>query len=124
MSRPDRHFDWQEIADDDRGPASIGSRERLGWLLAGFIVASIAVLARAVQLEISQGATFRELAAMPLRRVVELPAARGRIFARDGGVLACDRTVVNLAIHYRHFQEPPDAGFLRTLARQRLPRKE
>ena len=43
-----------------------------------------------------------------------LPAARGRILARDGTVLACDRTIHAVAVEYRWLQEPPDARWLRS----------
>ncbi len=80
----------------------------------------VAVWCRAVQLEIGQGAAFREEALRPVRREKLLPAARGRILARDGTVLACDRAVDAVAIQYRYLEEPPRPEWLQQQARKRL----
>ena len=71
------------------------------WCLGAFVLLLVAVWCRAVQLEISQGAAFRAEALRPNRREKPLPAARGRILARDGTVLACDREVAAVAVEYR-----------------------
>ena len=77
-----------------------------------------------MQLEISQGATFREEALRPNCREKPLPAARGRILARDGTVLACDRQVAAVAVEYRYLEEPPRQAWLEQLARRRLPKDQ
>ncbi len=86
-----------------------------------FVLLLIAVWCRAVQLEISQGTTFREEALRPNRRERPLPAARGRILARDGTVLACDQQVAAIAVEYRYLEEPPRQTWLEQRARKRLP---
>ena len=53
-----------------------------------------------------------------------LPAARGRILARDGTVLACDETIRAVAVEYRWLQDPPDERWLRNMARMRLPKAD
>src|SRR5262249_40970815 len=47
-------------------------------------------------------------------------APRGRILSADGTVLACDRSLTCLAAPYRLLQQPPDAAWLRRIARSRL----
>jgi penicillin-binding protein 2 len=117
--------DWHELADEQRGDAPASSpRHRLRWLLACYAVGLLIVLARAVQLELSGGAEFRDLASRPVERLVPLAAERGRILARDGTVLAADREARALAIHYRYLQSPPNERWLRRQARARLSRAE
>jgi len=93
---------------------------RLG--LVAFMVLLAVVFGRVVQLEVTQGAAFREKASRPLTREHTLPSARGRILARDGAVLAADKEVVALAVHYRWLEEPPNPRWLRSTARARLSR--
>ena len=52
-----------------------------------------------------------------------LPGPRGRILARDGALLACDKEQPAVAVHSRTLQEPPDAGWLRQMARARFDQK-
>ncbi len=117
--------DWHELADEQRGDSQASSpRHRLRWLLAFYALALLTVLGRAVQLELSDGAEFRDLASRPVEQLVPLAAERGRILARDGTVLAADREARALAIHYRYLQSPPDGRWLRRQARARLTRAE
>jgi penicillin-binding protein 2 len=88
------------------------------------VIFSVAVFVRVVTLEIWYGDEYREIASRPIERVVPLAAARGRILARDGTVLACDREVAALAMHYRYLEQPPNRAWLRRLARGRLPRSQ
>ena len=77
--------DWQELSlARTAPPAVVDPRRRLRCCLGAFVLLLIVVWCRAVQLEISQGAAFREEALRPNRREKTLPAARGRILARDG----------------------------------------
>jgi penicillin-binding protein 2 len=124
MARPQQFFDWQEIVDDQVGEPAAGSRVRLRWILALFGLALTVIFARAVQLELSDGATYRQLAAKPLERTVKLAADRGRILARDGTSLAEDRPASGLAIHFRYLETPSDPEWLRRLARSRLARAD
>lgn len=107
-----------------RLPPRVDPRRRLGVLRAGAAAMLLVVFARIVQLEWSQGEQFRREAARPLLIEREAPAARGRILARDGTVLACDREALAVAVHYRWLEQPPDARWLRYTARQSLPRAE
>ncbi|HEV3136987.1 MAG TPA: penicillin-binding transpeptidase domain-containing protein [Pirellulales bacterium] len=123
MARPQQFFDWQEIVDDPAEPVA-DSRVRLRWILVLFGLALAVVFARAVQLELTDGATYRELSAKPLERTVMLAANRGRIVARDGTPLAEDRRAVGLAVHFRYLETPSDPEWLRRLARSRLARAD
>ena len=115
---PDRYFDWHRFhADEHPGPAVVDSRRRLAIFFAGFTGLLLLVFGRVVQLEVSQGAAFRAEAARPLVRRQSLPGVRGRILARNGTVLACDKKVLALAVHYRYLQQPADPRWLRWTAR-------
>src|SRR5271165_4349239 len=114
--------DWQELSlTRAASPAVVDPRRRLRWCLGVFTLLLAAIWCRALQLEIGQGATFREEALRANRREKTLPAARGRILARDGTVLACDREVAAVAVQYRYLEEPPRQAWLEQQARKRLP---
>ena len=138
--------DWQELSlACAASPAVVDPRRRLRCCLGVFVLLLIAVWCRAVQLEITQGATFREEALRPNCRERPrpagtrqpedavfspgagspgAPAVRGRILARDGTVLACDREIAAVAVEYRYLEEPPRQAWLEQLARKRLPKDE
>ncbi|MBL9123602.1 MAG: hypothetical protein JNG90_08200, partial [Planctomycetaceae bacterium] len=92
---------------------------RLMFLLAAVLVV---ILARLGWLQLSEGPEFRRLAAQPIERHRRLDGVRGRILTRDGVVLAEDRPVLSVAVDYRWIADPPDAAWLRRVARQRLVR--
>jgi penicillin-binding protein 2 len=100
------------------------SRRRLRICLAAFWAMLLVVFVRAAQLEITSGDTFREQAAKPLVRQRIVPGVRGRILARDGAVLACDRRASALAVHYRYLEQPCNRTWLRFAARSRLKPQE
>ncbi|MHB1037039.1 MAG: peptidoglycan D,D-transpeptidase FtsI family protein [Pirellulales bacterium] len=122
MARPDRYFDWHQVfLGDQSAPAVVDSRRRSRIALGVFAVLATGVLLRAATTEWTQGDVYRDLAARPAERELPLAAARGRILARDGTVLAHDVEVLALAVHYRWLEEPPQAAWLRSQARGRLP---
>ena len=115
--------DWHELHPPQ--PVAVADpRRRLRWCAFGFAVMLATVAGRAVQLEWRYGEGFREEANRPLARRVSLAGVRGRILARDGAVLAGDRKVFALAVHYRYLEEPCNAGWLRRTARSRLTGRE
>ncbi len=124
MVRPQHYVDWHHIVDQPSDGPPTSTRRRLRWILALFGLALAIIFARAVQLELSDGQTFRQLAAQPLERVAPVAAPRGRILARDGTVLAADRQSSALAVEYSYLETPPDREWLRRMARARLPRAE
>ena len=118
-------YDWQQFhADNTHLPAVVDPQRRLRICLAGFAVLTLVVFSRAVQLEVTQGAGFRAAALRPIERETVLPAARGRILARDGTVLAYDRALQAVAVEYRWLEEPADDGWLLAQARARLPKAD
>lgn len=125
MARPEVHFEWLQVVDEvgDR-PGSASARARLRWIFACFALLAAMVFARLVALEMHEGEAYRTAAARPLERSYSLPGTRGRILTRDGTVLAEDRTVATLAVHYRYLEEPPNPVWLRRQARLLLPRGE
>ena len=118
-------FDWQQFHAAERPKTNVvDPRRRLRICLAGFVALLLVVFGRTVQLELTQGAGFRAEALRPVEKETTLPAPRGRILARDGTVLAYDRTTQAVAVHYRWLQNPPDERWLRTTVRARLSRGE
>jgi penicillin-binding protein 2 len=97
---------------------------RLRWLLVGFIVLCAGICGRLAALEWRYGAMYRAEAVRPVERSRTILAERGRILARDGTVLACDRPVLSLAMQYRWLEEPPDPTWLRRTARAHLTTAE
>jgi len=117
--------DWHRLHAERRpAPAVVDPRRRLRICCGVFALLLAVIFARAVQLEITQGAAFRAEARQPLRRERSIPGVRGRILARDGTVLAQDRQVLAVAVHYRYLEQPADGRWLRETARRRLSRAE
>jgi len=116
--------DWHQFhADGNPEVPVVDSQRRLKWCLGIFILLLAIVFVRAVQLEVTQGAAFRREATKPLVRRRSVPGVRGRILARDGSVLAHDKQVLAVAVHYRRFEEPVNPTWLRRRARSRLSRQ-
>jgi len=122
---PDPQLDWHRISAGGRtAPAVVDPRRRLRIVWFGLLGLMLAVFGRLVQLEATQGRAFREEAGRPLLRRQELESVRGRLLAHNGTVLAHDRKVLALAVHYRYLEEPPDPAWLRAAARARLAKSE
>jgi penicillin-binding protein 2 len=118
-------FDWHQFQRSNAAtPAVVDPRRRLRFCLLGFAGLATVVFARVVQLEVSEGAGFRAEALRPIECETVLRAPRGRILARDGTVLACDRTIRGVAVQYRWLQEPPDPQWLGKMARSRLRKSD
>ena len=117
--------DWHQFhQDESTTPTVVDSRRRLRICLLGFVVLLLIVFSRAVQLEVTQGAAFRAEAVRPLQRKKIVPGVRGRILARDGTVLAHDKEIITLAVHYRYLQDPPQNAWLARMVRSRLSRAQ
>lgn len=113
--------DWRHFrsSETDSTPV-VDSRRRLRICLAAFAVLVLAILARAAQLEYTQGSAFRVEADKPLRHEHVLPGVRGRILSHDGTVLAYDKQVAAVAVQYRWLEEPANGRWLRKSVRARL----
>lgn len=105
------------------GTRVVDSRARLRRLVILFAAGLLAIFGRLVWLEWKEGPRFRALAARPLERRHRLDGVRGRILSRDGMVLAEDRPLLSVAVDYRWLADPPDPGWVRRAARQRLARR-
>ncbi len=117
--------EWSAAVPERARPAlGLGFAGRSRLLLAVFALALLVVGLRLVQLEASLGEDYRRAALIPVETRENLPAARGRILARDGTVLAFDKPTAALTMHYRYLQLPPDESWLRRQARMKLPRGE
>ena len=107
-------FDWRQFhASEDHAPAVVDPRRRLWICLAAFVAMLLLVLGRAIQLEVTQGAAFRDEALRPAEKKTVLPAPRGRILARDGTSWPAIRPIQAVAVQYRWLQDPPDERWLR-----------
>lgn len=114
-------FDWHQFHRSNAAtPTVVDSRRRLLVCLLGFAMMLALVFGRVVQTEVSHGAGFREEALRPVERQIVLPASRGRILARDGTVLASDRTIRAVAVEYRWLQQPPDERWIQGMVRSRI----
>src|SRR5258708_3838155 len=111
--------DWQELNFATTSPSVVDPRRRLRWCMAAFAALLLAIWSRSAQLQLAQAAAFREAALRPIRREKSLPAERGKILARDGTVLACDRVVNAVAVDYRWLEDPPRQAWLEQIARKR-----
>ncbi|MDX1673297.1 MAG: penicillin-binding transpeptidase domain-containing protein [Longimicrobiales bacterium] len=78
-------------------------RRRL--LLAILLLAGIGVLTRGFQLQVVQAAEWEGLAERQQREQVELPAARGAIFDRNGVPLATTREMIQVAVAPREVED-------------------
>ena len=75
-------MDWRQFHRDETPARSVvDPRRRLRLALAGLVALLLVVLGRAVQIEVSQGAAFRELAVRPLQHG-DQPARRPRPHSR------------------------------------------
>jgi cell division protein FtsI (penicillin-binding protein 3) len=80
----------------ERRAGTLGVRRRV--LLAVWLLGAAAVLARAGQLQVLQGAEWREAALQQHRRSSEVAASRGTILDRDGVELALTRERVKVSL--------------------------
>lgn len=110
---------WREVAVRAAQPPcpAVDRLLVLRWLV---IAGTLLVMARVVTLELAYGPRFRQMAHRPVVANPAGVAARPRILARDGTVLAEDRVVPALAVHYRYLEEPPNEAWLLATARRQL----
>lgn len=114
-------FDWRTVREDPpHARAGDGFRVRARLGLAITLGALAIVFSRLLTFAATEAADFRAVAARPLERASPLTASRGRILDRHGAVLAEDEPLVTIEMHYRHFESPPQASWLKRRARDRL----
>src|SRR6267154_4329273 len=95
-------------------------------IAALFGVVLVAILTIAGRMMHVQGRLSQRYAAefdRTSERFEPIPSHDGRILAAGGEVLAEDREVFALNVHYRWLEDPPDARWLRGMALSRLDRQ-
>jgi len=88
---------------------------RITTLQAMLVLGALAVVGRAVQLQVVEGARWREEAAVSRRETVPLPARRGGIHDREGRPLAVTQEAFEVGIAPNDLEHPTRDG--RTIAR-------
>jgi penicillin-binding protein 2 len=105
MSRSERQFNWHRVfRRAPQSPESADPQRRMRLLLMLLAALLAVVFLRCIQLEVAVGRQSRDIMLAPLTQTEPIRAARGRIMARDGTVLALDQSVDELLIHYQSLQ--------------------
>jgi cell division protein FtsI (penicillin-binding protein 3) len=98
-----------------RGPAVLRTGEqvavrRIRWTLAIFAVLVLATTAKLVEIQVLDAADLAAVSERQRARTIELPATRGRIYDRDGDVLATSVQAATVYADPRAFRstETPD----------------
>ncbi|NIP85996.1 MAG: hypothetical protein GTO03_10710, partial [Planctomycetales bacterium] len=105
---------------EHRPALAADSRQRIAWLGCGFAGLALLVLVRCLGIHLDSGPAFRAAAERPREIREPLEARRGTIVDRRGAVLAEDRQVDVLTMHYRWLEQPPQRAWLRQRAQQSL----
>ena len=90
------------------GGRKVAFRRRI--LLGCWLLACLALLARAVQVQVVQGEVWQEAAERQHRRSVEIPAPRGPILDRDGTPLAVSHERLRVAVAPREVSDVDTAA--------------
>lgn len=84
-------------------PENVNERRARAWVLGGLIAAALLLLlSRLFYLQIVRGEDYVQLAQENMVRSEAIPALRGRIFDRNGLLLAGNRVGLNLSLEARH----------------------
>jgi cell division protein FtsI (penicillin-binding protein 3) len=88
---------------------------------SAFVLAAVAIVVKAVDVQLVHGDQWRRRAAEQQTVRVELPARRGALFDRNGVALAMSQETYGLAVAPREVSDPPHAAQLlaRTLGKPR-----
>jgi penicillin-binding protein 2 len=121
---PAADFDWRQLSPGELSPGPgrrFAGRVWFQWSLLAVLLALC--LLRMAAIVVFDGTAYRQAAARPIERTQIVPSARGRILARDGTVLACDRPSAALLVHYRYLEQPPNRAWLQQQVSARLPKE-
>ena len=99
-------------------------RTRLGMLYVAFVIPVLLIGIRLVWLQVIIPERFLAAWNKTTESFETLPATDGRIMSSDGQVLAFDQPRYSIEVHYRWLEEPVNADWLKSRARERLPRSE
>ena len=102
----------------DRHPAL-----RIWGLFGIFLVAVLTIASRMAYVQYSLSDRFAAELDRTVERLEPIPSHNGRIIAADGEVLAEDREIYGLKVHYRWLEEPVDPAWLKGQALARLDRQ-
>ena len=100
--------------------AAPGSGLRLLLLFAVIVAVVCGIGGRAIWLQTVGRDRFTTLWDRTNERTEPIPAHDGRILTADGQVLAYDQPRYSVVVHYRWLEEPADAAWLTSQARDRL----
>jgi penicillin-binding protein 2 len=120
------------LYDDDESSGLLGMAwqveryplVRLSLLLVFLVSPLVAVGWRVAQLQTQMASVYAAEFSNLTERTEEIPCLDGCIFANDGQILAHDVPGLDVQVHYRWIEEPPDPLWLKQKAQQRLPRAE
>ncbi|MCC5949063.1 MAG: penicillin-binding protein 2 [Nitriliruptoraceae bacterium] len=92
-----------------RTGAQLGVR-RIRWLLVIYLIAMIAVVGKLVEIQVVNADEYADIGVRQRARTVDLPATRGRIYDREGDVLATSVQAATIYGDPRRFRagETPD----------------
>jgi penicillin-binding protein 2 len=93
---------------------------RLKIFLGFLIVATIALICRAVQIQVVERADWQKRAADFLRRPELIETTRGSILDRNGKVLAVDAPCIDACVDYRALTDEPDQVWVTLRAKDNL----
>lgn len=93
---------------------------RLRIILLVLVACGGAVLLRAAQVQLVQTQRWRELAVESMKRTQLIDTTRGRILDVKGRELAVDAPCIDVCVDFRAIVSPPEASWVRSLARKRL----
>ncbi|HMO27183.1 MAG TPA: penicillin-binding transpeptidase domain-containing protein, partial [Tepidisphaeraceae bacterium] len=93
---------------------------RLRPFLLIVVLVGALLIGRAMQVQIVEGAHWRNLAAESLKRSELIDTTRGRILDIKGRVIAQDAPCIDVCVDYRALTDPPDRAWLRETAIRRL----
>jgi penicillin-binding protein 2 len=94
-------------------------------LLLIFLIGPLGVVGwRVAQLQIQMAPVYAGDFAKLTERTEEIPCLDGCIFTADGQILAQDVPGLEVHVHYRWIEEPPDPLWLKQKAFQRMPRAD
>ena len=100
------------------------TRWRLRLVGAALVLPLLVTLVRIAHVQLVLPPRFEQAWTATTERIDPTPARTGRLIAADGVVLAHDRSRLDLEMHYRWLEQPPDADWLRQEVASRLRRSD
>ena len=113
----------QDLIGEQEGSGGMDARPQLRlWVIWCCVAIGVLInVARIGYIQLMIPEHFDYAMDVPIERIEQIPRHTGRILSREGVVLAADRDVYHLAVHYRWLEEPVDPQWLREQVRKKLP---